>query len=216
MSLLLCVAAGALWVWSLSYGVGFARHDPSATSFGFLLSRGAVHVSIGPPERTYLAPGHRPGRARGFRLWHEPANWFRPDELVDVWHSGFTNGSWYGTPSPAPERLTVLPRSASTDTMMMPVRRTEWSGAGFVHQLGLLAYTDDTAVVYARRWRVPAWAVASALLVIGVPPAGLLAHRLRRARLTAGRRRAGCCTACGYDLRATPGRCPECGAEQAR
>jgi len=44
-----------------------------------------------------------------------------------------------------------------------------------------------------------AWPLASLTL--------LLRRRARRRRLT----RAGCCAKCGYDLRASPDRCPECG-----
>lgn len=50
--------------------------------------------------------------------------------------------------------------------------------------------------------RAPGWAV---ILTTAVLPALWSFHRLTR------RRPHGLCPACGYDLRATPGRCPECG-----
>ena len=54
---------------------------------------------------------------------------------------------------------------------------------------------------------VPHWIVAA---VTAAPPAGWLALRLKKWRRRR-RRRLGACTRCGYDLRATPDRCPECG-----
>jgi len=52
--------------------------------------------------------------------------------------------------------------------------------------------------------RVPLWPVASSAAVM--PAWGLLAMIRRR-----GKYGVGCCPSCGYDLRATPQRCPECG-----
>lgn len=61
-----------------------------------------------------------------------------------------------------------------------------------------------------RDYAVPYWAliVAGTALPVGrLAWVGLGWNRRRRSR----RRAAGLCTDCGYDLRATPGRCPECG-----
>jgi hypothetical protein len=60
-----------------------------------------------------------------------------------------------------------------------------------------------------RRWyAVPLWLVA---LISGVWPVWSIALSIRRMRRRRRAAREGCCKSCGYDLRATPDRCPECG-----
>jgi hypothetical protein len=63
---------------------------------------------------------------------------------------------------------------------------------------------DDTTAGRFRSWQVlvPLW---FATLLFGALPALRLYRRLRRPHPP------GLCPACDYDLRATPGRCPECG-----
>jgi hypothetical protein len=50
---------------------------------------------------------------------------------------------------------------------------------------------------------IPLWSVA---ILTGLLPTGVLIRRIRRRG-----RAVGLCPICGYDLRATPDRCPECG-----
>jgi hypothetical protein len=76
----------------------------------------------------------------------------------------------------------------------MPSR---WTFLGFGHA------TDRASL---RVIVIPAWSVA--LVTALVPPLWLLRHRKRRAD---DRRRRNLCVRCGYDLRASPERCPECG-----
>jgi hypothetical protein len=61
---------------------------------------------------------------------------------------------------------------------------------------------------YTSYWEalVPYWAAAGLFALL---PTARLVRRARR------RFPAGCCARCGYDLRATPGRCPECGTISA-
>jgi hypothetical protein len=80
--------------------------------------------------------------------------------------------------------------------------------------LGLSLYTGRTDPSTRSRFGgnrpyvvlvLPHWMAALAAAVL---PAAWFRRRLRRWR----QRAPGLCRACGYDLRASPGRCPECGA----
>jgi hypothetical protein len=60
-------------------------------------------------------------------------------------------------------------------------------------------------------WVMGACAPAPVVMAAAVLPSVLVIRGRRRQR-----ERPGLCTACGYDLRATPGRCPECGIAVSR
>jgi hypothetical protein len=72
-----------------------------------------------------------------------------------------------------------------------------------------IAYLDSAAVAPLDRVVVVHLAYPTALFALA-PLAWLVGHRKRRRR--AARVRGGLCASCAYDLRASPGRCPECGA----
>jgi hypothetical protein len=94
---------------------------------------------------------------------------------------------------PATDHIGFLRRSC--------LKHREWAGFGW----GVATGSDP-------RYRIvvlPLWFVAALLLA---PPV-YRAVGLRRARR---RRRTGHCASCGYDLRATPDRCPECGTVPPR
>lgn len=129
------------------------------------------------------------------------ALWFRSYKLTDA--------AWY-----ANERHTFGVNSESGRVLFV-------RGKGPFHPLGFDAYSgrhqaplwhgikhlvvfrafhsgNDSVAV-----QVPHWFLAA----LGAVPTFLWFRRRRRDKIAAG-----LCPRCGYDLRASPGRCPECGA----
>ena len=79
-----------------------------------------------------------------------------------------------------------------------------WQGMGFGYAEGV---TEGGNVI--RQWRVPLWFIV--LCSGGLPVAKAVSYMRRRRWAARGR-----CSRCGYDLRATPERCPECGTSDVK
>ena len=114
----------------------------------------------------------------------------RGHALVEV------SDTWYPAGVPVPSwEMTTSPET-------YPV---ENEGRSVWNRLGFARFDSPSGAVEVV---MPLWplAVATALL----PAAYVVTVRRRRRRF-----RSGHCRSCGYDLRATPGRCPECGRAAA-
>ena len=108
---------------------------------------------------------------------------------------GGSRGEWPGDPQ--------WHAYAPADLISRPTRW--WHTLGFSFDPAASGFDgrgDDVWVI------LPLWVPA---LLAAILPAWAVLSRRSAAR----RRGAGRCLACGYDLRATPDRCPECGREPA-
>lgn len=96
-------------------------------------------------------------------------------------------------------------RLVHTDSRRRPAGKMQHHFAGFGWERIRFADTTNSACIFNRHIEslaIPLWAISLALLL---PPTVILRWLWRTRQLE------GHCPACGYDLRASTERCPECG-----
>jgi hypothetical protein len=102
-------------------------------------------------------------------------------------------------------------RNPTLDETFIPETRSLWRQYGFgVWHLDIVKHNGITILpgVYGHVTEFNLFLIWP--LVLGVPLTVWTAQFLAR-RVFRKRNRSGLCPKCGYDLRATPDRCPECG-----
>lgn len=124
-------------------------------------------------------------------------------EVADE-RSAAANGAAPGTRAPSP------PPRSSDPMAVLEYERYVRSGDRSAYDRARLQSKEDSARQmlggsYYHEWTFPAWLAAAAASVLPCVTFAVPLYRRRQ------RRRRGQCAACGYDVRASKDRCPECG-----
>ena len=141
-------------------------------------------------------------RSAGGGLTVTTAAYHNSDPDLRLWRTPLISAevSWAWTADEKPIYPQLVPTGLSRS----------WSNAGFAwmecsfRTSWFIAYDEQSALV-------PYWFVAMGATVIPL----LRLSRVLTSRRQFARRRGERCRLCGYDLRATPDRCPECGTPVA-
>jgi hypothetical protein len=104
---------------------------------------------------------------------------------------------------PGPTALALYDGNLSVSWQPRVPYRPRWAGQINRHGFRYNLYSDGSGYAWAPLWTLGALLAVAAAAVL----AGYVVRAARRRR----RVQAGLCPSCGYDLRATPQRCPECG-----
>jgi hypothetical protein len=185
LSLALCVGTGALWV--RSYYV----HDwfPTwLTRSGFMVDSWWGRIVV--TRADFYLPGP-PGLVRisaGDIEGHPADHWCRKLFLA------------IREVESSPDRVFM------TGPRMMSPAASLRNGFGFHREVQVFPPGPDGSFLNIRMIAAPYWFICA---VLGLAPAAWLRSWYRQRRRAVNR--LSLCLCCGYDLRATPTRCPECG-----
>jgi hypothetical protein len=194
LSLVLCVATSVLWI----------RSGSSSDAFYFGTGGGTVWTLWSGRDWINLA------RYRG---WPNPPR-FRHDSQSNLGPI-FALNTFGGAHSIGWELWQLRGRDGASCVVVEPDGSAAWMPA----RSALQTLSTNRYSAPMPFWEVaaPHWVFA---MVFGILPLVELSRWAVTRIAISARRRArhnqGHCTACGYDLRATPDRCPECGAAEIK
>jgi hypothetical protein len=198
LSLILCVVTAALWAWS--YDHGFDVEDVTART----ASGSVAPVVWNPPERLTTYTKWRLDSYVGRLVLRRSAVHIDSPTIRIGWSPedgiGLRLRFWLREADGVREDLRELSEAEQE------VRNYGgWIGCGAAAASGPhAAFKIDGVRSTLTLVIVPYW--LACVLFAAIPGLWLAAAVRRRFRRTAG-----LCPACGYDLRASPDRCPECG-----